>query len=42
MKRREFLKNAGLGTAAGAALLATQTSAQTGGLPTVNWRLAAS
>ena len=42
MKRRAFLKNAGLGTAAGAALLATQTSAQTGGLPTVNWRLAAS
>ena len=42
MKRREFLKNAGVGTAAGAALLATQASAQTGGLPTVNWRLAAS
>jgi len=42
MKRREFLKNAGIGTAAGAALLATQTSAQTGGLPTVNWRMAAS
>src|SRR5437660_1649016 len=42
MKRREFLKNAGIGTAAGAALLATQASAQTGGLPAVNWRLAAS
>jgi TRAP-type mannitol/chloroaromatic compound transport system substrate-binding protein len=42
MKRREFLKNAGLGTAAGATLLAAQASAQTGGLPTVNWRLAAS
>jgi TRAP-type mannitol/chloroaromatic compound transport system substrate-binding protein len=42
MKRREFLKNAGIGTAAGAALLATQAGAQTGGLPTVNWRLAAS
>ena len=42
MKRREFLKNAGIGTAAGAALLATQTSAQTSGLPTVNWRMAAS
>src|SRR2546427_3175052 len=41
MKRREFLKNAGIGTAAGAALLATQASAQTGGLPTVNWRMAA-
>ena len=42
MKRREFLKNAGIGTAAGAALLATQASAQTGGLPAVNWRMAAS
>ncbi|MGB7543512.1 MAG: TRAP transporter substrate-binding protein [Burkholderiales bacterium] len=42
MKRREFLKNAGLGTAAGAALLATQAGAQTGGLPAVNWRLAMS
>ncbi len=42
MKRREFLKNAGIGTAAGAALLATRTSAQTGGLPAVNWRMAAS
>src|SRR5712691_9851585 len=42
MRRREFLKNAGIGTAAGAALLATQTGAQTGGLPAVNWRLAAS
>jgi len=42
MKRREFLKNAGIGTAAGAGLLATQARAQTGGLPTVNWRLAAS
>jgi len=42
MKRREFLKNAGIGSAAGAAMLATQAGAQTGGLPTVNWRLAAS
>jgi TRAP-type mannitol/chloroaromatic compound transport system substrate-binding protein len=42
MKRREFLKNAGLGAAAGAALLAAQARAQTGGLPTVNWRMAAS
>ncbi len=42
MKRREFLKNAGIGTAAGAALLATQAGAQTGGLPAVNWRMAAS
>jgi TRAP-type mannitol/chloroaromatic compound transport system substrate-binding protein len=42
MKRREFLKNAGIGTAAGAALLAAEAGAQTGGLPTVNWRMAAS
>jgi TRAP-type mannitol/chloroaromatic compound transport system substrate-binding protein len=42
MKRREFLKNAGLGTAAGATLLAAQAGAQTGSLPTVNWRMAAS
>ncbi len=42
MKRREFIKKAGLGTAAGAGLLATQAHAQTGGLPTVNWRMAAS
>jgi TRAP-type mannitol/chloroaromatic compound transport system substrate-binding protein len=42
MKRREFLKNAGLGAAAGTTLLAAQAKAQTGALPTVNWRLAAS
>jgi len=42
MKRREFLKNAGLGTAAGATLLAAQAGAQTASLPTVNWRMAAS
>ena len=42
MRRREFLKNAGIGTAAGAALLATQAGAQTGALPAVNWRMAAS
>jgi TRAP-type mannitol/chloroaromatic compound transport system substrate-binding protein len=42
MNRREFLKNAGLGTAAGATLLAAQAGAQTGSLPTVNWRMAAS
>jgi hypothetical protein len=38
MKRREFLKNAGLGTAAGAALLAAQARAQVQqatGLPTL-------
>src|ERR1700693_1403022 len=42
MKTRDILKNAGIGTAAGAALLAPQAGAQTGGLPTVNWRMAAS
>jgi len=43
MKRREFLKHAGLGTAAGAAMLAAQAKAQqTSGLPSIQWRLAAS
>src|SRR5213595_600658 len=42
MKRREFLKSAGIGTAAGAALLAAEAGAQSGGLPAVNWRMAAS
>jgi len=42
MKRREFLKSAGIGTAVGAALLAAEAGAQTGGLPAVNWRMAAS
>ena len=45
MKRREFLKNAGLGTAAGAALLAAQAKAQvqqTAGLPSIQWRMPAS
>src|SRR5437588_12803157 len=42
MKRREFLKSAGIGTAAGAALLAAEAGAQTVGLPAVNWRMAAS
>ncbi|HXZ54137.1 MAG TPA: twin-arginine translocation signal domain-containing protein, partial [Burkholderiales bacterium] len=42
MKRRDFLKNAGLGAAAGATLLAAQAKAQSGALPQVNWRLAAS
>ncbi len=43
MKRREFLKNAGLGTVAGAAMLAGQARAQqTPGLPSIQWRLAAS
>jgi TRAP-type mannitol/chloroaromatic compound transport system substrate-binding protein len=43
MKRREFLKKAGLGTAAGATLLAAQAKAQqTPGLPSIQWRMAAS
>src|SRR5258706_2517611 len=44
MKRREFLKNAGLGAAAGAGLVtAAQARAQqTSGLPSLQWRLAAS
>src|SRR5881296_4578735 len=44
MKRREFLKNAGLSAAAGAGLVtAAQARAQqTGGLPSIQWRLAAS
>src|SRR5256712_10432763 len=44
MKRREFLKNAGLGAAAGAGLVtAAQARAQQPpGLPGLQWRLAAS
>src|SRR5207249_8020716 len=44
MKRREFLKNAGLSAAAGAGLVtAAQARAQqTSGLPSLQWRLAAS
>ncbi len=42
MQRRDFLKQAGLGTAAGAAFLSTQALAQAGNLPTVNWRMTAS
>src|SRR5712691_8781938 len=44
MKRREFLKNAGLGAAASAGLVtAAQARAQqTPGLPSLQWRLAAS
>jgi len=44
MKRREFLKNAGLGAAAGTGLVtAAQARAQqTSGLPSLQWRLAAS
>ncbi len=42
MKRRDFLKQAGLGAAAGAALLSAQAKAQAGGLPSVSWRMTAS
>jgi len=43
MKRRDFLKKAGMGTAAGAAMLTAQAQAQqTAGLPSLQWRLAAS
>jgi TRAP-type mannitol/chloroaromatic compound transport system substrate-binding protein len=44
MKRREFLKQAGLGAAAGAAgaVALKEAIAQTPGLPTLQWRLAAS
>jgi TRAP-type mannitol/chloroaromatic compound transport system substrate-binding protein len=43
MRRRDFLKHAGVGTVAGAALLAAEARAQqTSGLPSIQWRLAAS
>src|SRR5437867_13035924 len=44
MKRREFIKGAGLGAAAGAAMLtvAQAKAQQTSGLPNLQWRLAAS
>ena len=44
MKRREFLKNAGLGMAAGAGLItAAQARAQqAAGSPTIQWRQAVS
>ncbi len=44
MKRRDFIKTAGLGAAAGAGLVtAAQARAQqTSGLPNLQWRLAAS
>ena len=42
MERREFLKGVGVGAAAGTSLLAAGARAQTAGLPTVNWRMAAS
>jgi len=44
MERREFLKNAGLGAAAGAGLatVASARAQQTSGLPSIQWRMAAS
>ena len=44
MKRREFIKTAGLGAAAGAGLVtvAQARAQQASGLPSVQWRLAAS
>jgi TRAP-type mannitol/chloroaromatic compound transport system substrate-binding protein len=43
MKRRQFLKTAGIGTAGSAALLAAQATAQqTAGLPSIQWRMATS
>src|SRR2546426_11167313 len=44
MKRREFIKSAGLGAAAGAAMLtvAQAKAQQPSGLPNLQWRLAAS
>ncbi len=43
MKRRSFLKHAGMGLAAGSAVAAPSiVNAQAAGLPTVNWRMAAS
>lgn len=42
MKRRDFIKTAGLGAAVGATVLAAQARAQAGALPTVNWRMTVS
>src|SRR3989475_13261638 len=44
MKRREFIKSAGLGAAAGAAILTVDQAKaqQASGLPNLQWRLAAS
>jgi len=44
MKRREFLKNAGVGAAAGAGLVtvAQARAQQASGLPSIQWRMAAS
>jgi len=42
MQRRDFLKKAGVGAAAGTALVAGQAMAQAGGGPSVSWRMAGS
>ena len=42
MERRKFLKSAGVGVAAGAAMVPTLSRAQAAGLPEVKWRLASS
>ena len=42
MERRKFLKSAGAGVAAGAAMMPTLSRAQAGALPEVKWRLASS
>ena len=42
MERRKFLKAAGAGVAAGAAMMPTLSRAQAGALPEVKWRLASS
>ena len=42
MERRKFLKSAGAGIAAGAAMMPTLSRAQAAALPAVKWRLASS
>ena len=42
MERRKFLKSAGAGMAAGAAMMPTLSRAQAAGLPEIKWRLASS
>ncbi len=42
MQRRKFLKSAGAGVAAGAAMMPTLSQAQAAALPEVKWRLASS
>ena len=42
MKRREFLKQAGLGVAAGTAVTVAAPAMSQAQLPTINWRMTAS